>query len=498
VLIQENFKTALTDNNVDAQRIVNGDDDSTSHGSDSTLNCNKLVDGGTCMGYNLLNGIRILDLTMVFSGPIATKILAETGAEVIKIESVSHFDAFTRSNLYPENEPGEEAWNKGSIFHSLNVGKRGISLNLGVEEGREIFRRLVLISDVVIENFSPRVMEKWGLGYEDLKTIKKDIVMVSLSGLGHFGPLKDFLMFVPGMEGMSGLTNVTGYPDQPPMLSGHAYGDWILGATGAAALMVALYHRKKTGQGQYVDVAGREAVMSHIGEIIMEASVNGRDQSRTGNRHPFAVPHGCYRCKGDDSWVTIAIENDLQWKHFCDAIENPAWTSDERFASGLKRLQNQDILDVFVEDWTSKHDHYHVMDILQKAEVPAGAVLTMKEMHLDPHLMERGFFQIVDHGGCVGNRPIPKQLPAQFTNVETFVPKAAPRFGEDNVYVFKKLLGMSDEEMKYLEGKEIIGGSPRLPPARSTRKELIEAQDSGSFDEHYLAQLRRKYGNIGP
>ena len=261
---------------------------------------------------------------MVFSGPIGSKILAEMGAEIIKIESVSHVDAFTRLNVYPENEPGEEPWNRGSIFHSLNAGKRGISLDLGIEEGREIFRRLVRVSDVVIENFSPRVMEKWGLGYEELKKIREDIIMVSLSGLGHFGPLKDFLMFVPGMEGMSGLTDMTGYPEQPPMLSGHAYGDWLLGATGAAAVMIAIYHRERTGEGQYVDVAGREAAMCHIGEIIMDASANGRDQPRNGNRHPSFAPHGCYRCKGDDNWVTIAVENDLQWRYFCDAIGNPS------------------------------------------------------------------------------------------------------------------------------------------------------------------------------
>lgn len=449
------------------------------------------------MGYNLLNGIRILDLTMVFSGPITSKILAGFGAEVIKIESASRADMFTRSNVYPENDPGEDPWNRGSIFHALNVGKRGISLNLGKEQGRDVFRRLVTMSDVVLENFSPRVMEKWNLGYEDLKKIKTDIIMVSLSGLGHSGPLKDFLMFVPGMEGMSGLTNITGYPDQPPMLSGHAYGDWLLGATGAAALMTALYHRKKTGEGQYVDVAGREAVTAHIGETIADSSLNGRDQKRSGNRHTSAAPHGCYRCKGDDNWVTIAVEDDLQWKHFCDAIGSPTWTTDLRFVNGLKRSQNQDVLDTFVETWTSQHDHYTVMDILQNAGVPAGAALTMKEIHLDPHLIDRGFFEIIDHGGSVGKRPIPQQLPAKFTNVETFVPKAAPRFGEDNIYVFKELLGMSEEEIKYLEDEEIIGGIPNLPPPRPTRKELIETQGSGSFDEYYLAELRRKYGEIG-
>lgn len=379
----------------------------------------------------------------------------------------------------------------------LSVGKSGISLNLGSEEGREIFRRLVKISDVVIENFSPRVMEKWGLGYDDLKKIRPDIIMVSLSGLGHFGPLKDSLMFVPGMEGMSGLTHMTGYPEEPPLLSGHAYGDWVLGATGAAALMVALYHRRKTGEGQYVDVAGREAVACHIGEIIMDASLNGRDQVRSGSKHSSAAPHGCYRCKGDDSWVTIAVENDEQWMWFCHALGNPPWVREERFADGHSRWRNQEALDALVEAWTKQYDHHAVMDTLQKAGVPAGAALTMKEIHLNPHLRERGFFEVIDHGGSVGKRPIPQQLPAKFTGVETFTPKRAPRFGEDNSYVFADLLGMSEEEMKAFEEKGVIGGKPNVPPGRPTRKDLIEAQHSGWFDPDYLKELEKIHGKIG-
>ena len=447
------------------------------------------------MGYNLLNGIRVLDLTMVFAGPIASKILASMGAEVIKIESTTRVDAFTRTNVYPENNPGEEPWNNGSFFHCLNVGKRGISLNLAREEGREIFRRLVKISNVVIENFSPRVMEKWGLGYDDLKKIRTDIIMVSLSGLGHSGPQKDSIMYVPGMEGMSGLTHMTGYPEEPPLLSGHAYGDWVLGATGAAAVMVALYHRMKTGEGQYVDVAGREAVACHIGEIIMDFSLNGRDQTRKGNRHSSKAPQGCYFCKGDDSWVTITLENDEQWMRFCHVLGDPPWTRDERFADGDSRWQNQDALDAFIEAWTTQYDKHMVMEMLQTAGVPAGAVLTMKEIHLDSHLRERGFFDVIDHGGNVGKRPIPKQLPAKFTGVETFTPKKAPRFGEDNSYVFADLLGMSEEEMKVLEDNGVIGGRPNLPPARPTRKDLIETQHSGWFDQDYLEGLKKIYGD---
>jgi len=446
------------------------------------------------MAYKLLDGIRILDLTMVFAGPVATKILAELGAEVIKIESIQRADVFTRANVYPENEPGKDPWNRGCLFHTLNAGKRGISLNLGSEEGREIFKRLIKISDAVVENYSPRVMENWGMGYEELKKIKSDIIMVSISGLGHYGPLRDFYMYVPGMEGMSGLTYITGFPGEPPLLSGCAYGDWVTGAHAAAALLTALYYRMQSGKGQYVDVSGREAVACHIGEILTGYTLNKQNPSMMGNRHASAAPHSCYRCRGEDSWVNIAVENDEQWQRFCKAIGSPAWTAEERFATNRSRWQNQDELDRLVEEWTIQHDHIEVMQILQEAGVAVGAALNMKEVNLNPHLIDRGFFQIIDHGDGIGKRPIASQMPAKFSEAESFVPKRAPRFGEDDEYVFGSLLKMSKVEMEKLAKDKIIGGPPTFPRGRPTRTDLIEQQKAGWFDPDYLNELREKHG----
>ncbi len=446
------------------------------------------------MAYKLLGGIRILDLTMVFAGPVCTKILAEMGAEVIKIESIQRADVFTRANVYPENDAGEDPWNRGCLFHTLNAGKKGISLNLGSEEGREIFKRLVKISDAVVENYSPRVMENWGLSYEELKKIKPDIIMVSMSGLGHYGPLRDFYMYVPGMEGMSGLTYITGFPGEPPLLSGCAYGDWVTGASAAAVLMTALYYRMQSGKGQYIDVSGREAVACHIGEIITGYTLNKQNPERQGNRHATAAPHGCYRCKGEDSWVNIAVESDVQWQRFCRAIGSPAWTKEERFATALSRRQNQDELDRLVEEWTGQHDHIEVMQILQRAGVPAGAALNMKEININPHLIDRGFFQIIDHGEGIGGRPVSSQMPAKLNGVESFVPRRAPRFGEDDEYVFGTLLKMSKTEMEKLSEDKITGGPPVFPRGRPTRTDLIEEQKAGWFDPDYLDELREKHG----
>jgi len=447
------------------------------------------------MGYKLLDGIRIIDLAMVFAGPMSSKLLALLGAEIIKIESAVRSDVFTRANVYPENDPGEEPWNRGSFFHTINTGKYGVSLNLGSEKGREVLKNLIKISDAVVENFSPRVMDNWGMGYDELKKIKPDLIMVSMSGLGHYGPLKDFYMYVPGMEGMSGLASLTGYPDEPPLLSGHAYGDWVLGTTGAAALLTALYYRQRTGEGQYIDVAGREAVACHIGEVIMDSTLNGRVRTRVGNQHSSAAPHGCYRCKGDDQWVNIAVENDEQWRGFCQAIGGPTWTKDERFRDVLNRWKNREELDKFVETWTAQHDHYEAMKILQKAGVPSGAVLSMKEVHLDPQFVERGFFEIIDHGKGIGKRPIPKSMPAKFSGAEEFSLRRAPRFGQDNEYVFCDLLGMSRDELKALEKENIIGGIPKFPPGRPTRMDLVEKRGAGWRDPDYLSELRKKHGD---
>ncbi len=445
------------------------------------------------MAYELLKGIRVLDLTMVFAGPVSSRILASLGAEVVKIESSVRPDVFTRGNVYPENDPGAEPWNRGSLFHSLNAGKLGITLNLGSEKGRDIFKKLVKISDVVMENYSPRVMENWGLGYAELKKIKPDIIMASMSGLGHTGPLRDFYMYVPGMEGMSGLTHMTGYPDEPPMLSGFSYGDWTSGGTSSAAILIALFHRKTTGKGQFIDLAGREALIGNVGNIIMDFTLNHRVENRMGNDQPYLAPHGCYRCNGEDNWINIAVENDEQWSSFCRVMGEPVWCKHEKFENSLNRWKNRSELDALVEEWTIKQDKFKVTETLQKAGVPAGAVLNMKEVNLSSQLIERGFFDVIDHGPGVGKRPIPNQIPAKFSNVDSFIPKRAPKFGQDNNYVFGELLGISKEELATLEAEKVIGGAPSFPPGRPTRLNLIQAQDAGAIDANYTDELRKKY-----
>ena len=450
------------------------------------------------MSHKLLNGIRILDLTMVFAGPVATKILAELGAEVIKIESRQRPDVFSRANVYPENAPGNDPWNRGCLFHSLNAGKMGISLNLGVQKGREIFKRLAKKSDVVIENFSPRVMENWGLNYEQIRKVNPRLIMVSISGLGNYGPLRDYYMYVPGMEGMSGMSHNTGFPDEPPLLSGCAYGDWIAGANASMALITALFHQKATGKGQYIDISGREAAICHIGDIVMDYTLNRRDRTRMGNKSP-RYAQGCYRCKGDDEWIAIGIETESQWRVFVRAMGRPELLNNAAFASMHRRLENQSELDPLIEEWTSQRDKFEIMETLQKLRIPAGAVLNMKEVNLDPHLKKRGFFQIIDHGSDIGKRPMPSQIPAKIRGCKKGTLKRAPHIGEDTEYILGSLLGMSARDMNELEKEEIIGNLPVFPPGRPTRLDLLDRQQAGSIDPKYLKELGRHYGvGIGP
>ena len=231
----------------------------------------------------------------------------------------------------------------------------------------------------------------------------------------------------------------------------------------------------------------------------MDCFLNNREPMRVGNYHSSAAPHGCYRCKGSDEWINIAIENDEQWRNFCRVMGNPAWTKDERFANALSRWENREELDRKVEEWTQRYNHYELMRILQDASVPSGAVLSMKELHLDPHISQRGFFEVIDHGKGIGKRPIAKQIPAKFSNVEEFVPRRAPRFGQDNEEVFCNLLGISKGELEKLEEEKAIGGTFTFIRGKPTRINLVEKQGSCSVDPDYLSELSRHYGDdIGP
>ena len=389
-----------------------------------------------------LKGVRLVDFTWVHAGPSATRVLADQGAEVIKIES--GYGVSIAGGPVPRTPRGV-----GSR-HNWNAGKLSMSLNMRTEEGVAIAKRLVAISDVVAENFSGRVMPKWGMDYESLRGIKPDIIMLSMSGLGRTGPWKDYVSYGQTLQAWSGFTMLTGFPDADPCGPASAYSDAVAGMCGAQAILLALIHKARTGRGQFIDLAQFEALASTLDTLVLDQSVNHRGENiqRTGNRllHDDGAPHGAYRCKGDDRWVAIAVVTDDEWSAFKVAIGNPQWADEGRFSTAAQRQSHADDLDPLVESWTIQRSAEGVMHRLQAAGVAAGIVQTGADLaHNDPHLEERGFFRRVPD--AEGNLRTIEGAPYLLSRTPGGPVKAAPDFGADQTYVLQDLLGMSEGEM---------------------------------------------------
>jgi len=390
-----------------------------------------------------LQGLRVIDFTWVLAGPFATRILAEYGAEVIKVQS--------------EVTMGATQHNLSGYFNTWNRNKLGIALSLSQPQGIEVAKRLIQISDVVVENFSPRVMENWGLDYPTLRKIKPDLIMLSLSGMGQTGPRRDYIAFGATIQALSGLTYLTTFPGRPPLGLGYSYADHIAGSMGALAILQALEYRQKTGEGQYIDLAELEAMSTLLGTAILDYGVNHRVASPLGNRpaHRIAAPHGAYRCKGEDRWCAIAVFTKEEWQAFCQVLGYPSWTREKRFATPLDRWQNIDQLDPLVEEWTKERSAEEVMTLLQEVGIAAGVVQDAADLWQDPQLKARGFFVELDHP--VLGRTFSDGSPIKLSDTPAHFQQAAPLLGQHNEYVYRHLLGMSREEIeRYTEGGILI------------------------------------------
>ena len=387
----------------------------------------------------ILHNIRILDFTWVLAGPYATRILADFGAEVIKVQP-----------LMPE---AEDKFSRG-YYNTWNRSKLGITLNLNKPEGVAIAKRLVGISDAVVENFSPRVMANWGLDYDSLKEIKPDLIMLSMSAMGNTGPWRDYSGFGPTIQAFSGITCLTSLPGRPPLGLGTSYADHIAGLIACLALLGALEYRQRTGEGQYIDVSQVEAMSSLSGDAILDYTVNARPVEPVGNSSTEAAPHGVYRCGGDDRWCAIAVFTDDEWQGFKRALGNPPWTEDKRFATLTGRLENTEELDRLVEGWTSEHTAEEVMALLQEQGVAAGVVQDASDLANDPQLKERGFFIELDHPEL--GKTISDAAPIRLSDTPARYTRAAPVLGQDNDYVYGELLGMSEGELVGLKEQGVI------------------------------------------
>lgn len=402
------------------------------------------------MDRTLLEGVKVLDLGWVMTGPITTKYLADCGAEVIKVERITTGDTLRANAPFKDNIRGV---NRGGRFNQCNTSKMSIALNLAHPKGKEIARQLVAWSDIVLDNFSAGAIERMGLGYEELKKIKPDIIVLSSCGLGHTGPYATNPAHGTGLAAVSGIVGIAGWPDRDPSNLG-VYTDYIGPHFNALGLVAALDYRRRTGKGMYIDQSQHEAALHFFAALILDYAVNQRVSTRMGNRSTYAVPHAAYRCQGQDRWCVIAVSNDAEWQSFCKVIGNPAWTQDAKFATILARKKNEEELDKLVEQWTSSRSAEEVMTLMQNAGVPAGVVNTSEDMvEHHPQLKHDHFFCEVVH----------PEFGKYIVQRSPFVPSKAryevrrtPLLGEHNEFILKKILGLSDADVDELKADKVI------------------------------------------
>jgi crotonobetainyl-CoA:carnitine CoA-transferase CaiB-like acyl-CoA transferase len=444
--------------------------------------------------------------------PYAGAYLADLGAEVIKVDT--HHAQFmdttrTINGPFPDNHPGELYWERGGTFHTLNRGKRSLTLDLRAGAAVEVVKALVQVSDVLLENFTPRVMARFGLSYSSLRALKPDLIMVSNTGYGHTGPWSDFGAMASALEPTHGTGAFMGYLDQDenggqtsgqvPNKMGNSYTDFLATWTALAAVLACLFYRARTGRGAWVDLAMYQVGASFVGEGLLDFAFNGqrtggRRARRLGNRHEHLAPHGCYPCRGNDAWVTLAVRDDGDWQALCRVIGQPGLASDPRFADPLARHRNQDELDPIIAEWTSAQGQYQVMEALQALGVPAGPVLNARQLLADPHFRARGFFETVDHSpeSGLGRREYLGRG-WQLSQSAVRIGGPAPSLGEGNDYVLRQVLGLRQEEIDKLRLEGVIGETPvgGRPPASIPLEQQVELGWTVQQDPEYQDFLSR-------
>lgn len=403
-----------------------------------------------------LREIRILDLTHVWAGPLATRILADLGASVVKIEAPSRRGPqIMPASVAPiggwiGGSPGEEPWNVNAVFVKLQRNKQSVAIDLKSAEGRETFLGLVKVADVVIENFSARAMSALGLGYQQLAAANPAIIYVAMPGYGSSGPYCDRVAFGPTVEPMSGLTDVMGYGPEEPRNTAMALPDPVSAISATAAVVTALRRRVVTGEGGFVEMSLHEAGVSLCGPWFIDRQL-GAEIERIGNRHPTMAPHGVYRCAGDDEWIAIACASDAHWRALCGVIGdrlNPHVDLAGRHAM-------HDGIDVAISAWTEQHTKNEAANVLQAAGVAAGPVNTTPDMTADPQVQARGFFVPLE----AGPTPMPgNPIKLRGCSSDDWTP--CPRLGADNAGVLQDWLGYPEAQIKKLEQTGVLVDKP--------------------------------------
>ncbi len=397
-----------------------------------------------------LKGMRVVDFTHVASGPMTTKLLANFGAEVIKIESRKHPDLIRGSGPYRAGRSGPNA---GGMFNTWNTSKLSLAIDLSQPKGIVLVKKLVAISDLVIDNFSARVMKKWEMTYGDLIKIKKDIICVSLPSHGLSGPHREYVSFGAELMALAGMVHLTGFPQGMPTGPYVNYPDYVVCYLAVLAILSAIHHRNQTGKGQQIEFRQFEVTASNIGPLIMDYTANGRVPTRQGNGSPAAAPYGVYPCRGDERWCAIGVESEEQWQSFCSVLGNPGLARDPRFQTMEARLKNAAALDDLVAGWTSERTAEEIMEAFQQKGVPAGVLENGEDLLRDPHLKERGHYVELPHpeeGAMLYQNPtiVLSRTPGTITR--------SPLLGEHNHYILKEILGLTDRERKELEKEGVF------------------------------------------
>ena len=398
-----------------------------------------------------LAGYRVLDFGWVLAGALPGMALADMGAEVIKVETHQRLDYMRMGRPIVGDRPDPE---QNPMFHNVNRGKLSVTLNISEPDAVALAKQLVSKCDVVIENFSPGVMDRLGLGYETLRAIKPDIVMASISSTGQDGPLRDLRAYAPSIGALSGLDSTMGYEGGGPLGLKHAFGD-ICGALHAVfAIASALYQRNRTGHGQYIDVSMLRATVVTQGVGLMEHAFAGRNLQPRGNYDPTMVPYGNYPCAGEDKWISIAVATEDEWQGLAAAMDNPSWANDQRFGSQYRRQRHRRELDALLSRWTTQHDPDRLTDLLQGHGVAAAPVLSAEERLFHPHFMERGLYHDIDHP-ALGAEPI-FNLMWGLSKTPSAVRRHAPLMGEHNRQVLCGILGLSETELSELQERQVV------------------------------------------
>lgn len=399
-----------------------------------------------------LKGVRVVNFGWVWAGPVVGQTLGFLGAEVFKVESSARVD-MTR-NLPPFAE-GKPSPNRSLSNHACWAGNGSVSLNLKHPEALDLARQLIAQSDVVVENFGPGVMERLGLGYEQLREVKEDIILFSMPAAGLSGPLEHVRTYGLSLTSITGLDSLVGYKGGDPVPVENAFSDPLAGIFGAFAILTALHHRRNTGQGQHIDFSQQEAVMQMVGPAYMDYVLNGRVGGPKSNEHPVAAaaPHGVFPCAGDDRWISIAVPSDAEWQGLMAAMGAPAWATAGEYATQQGRIAGIDALHEQLSAWTAQFDDRELAAKLQSHGVAAAPVLNVGDLLDDPQYRARGTYVEVTHP--LGFKETIYGAYVKTSRTEAAV-RPGPMIGQDNEFVFRDILGLSEERYRDLVERQVI------------------------------------------